>query len=46
MPAIDDLSAQVDRLEQAAASIITKLEQLVAQGGVDPATLAALTDGL
>jgi hypothetical protein len=44
MPELDALNEAADRLEAAALTIITKLEEIKAQGGIDPAAVQAATD--
>jgi hypothetical protein len=46
MPELDALNEAVARLESAADTIIAKLEDIKAQGGIDPAAVQAVTDRL
>jgi phage-related minor tail protein len=46
MAELDALNDAAARLETAADTIITKLEQIKAQGGIDPAAVQAVTDRL
>lgn len=46
MAELDALNEAAARLEFAADTIITKLEQIKAQGGIDPAAVQAVTDRL
>jgi hypothetical protein len=46
MPELDDLEAQIGRVEQAATAIVAKLQQLIDQGTVDPIRVQAAVDRL
>jgi hypothetical protein len=46
MPALDDLEAEVARLEAAADAVVARIEQLIVQGMVDPARVQAAVDRL
>jgi hypothetical protein len=46
MPELDALNEATARLESAADAIIAKLEEIKAQGGIDPAAVQAVTDRL
>jgi hypothetical protein len=44
MPELDALNEATARLESAADTILAKLEEIKAQGGIDPAAVQAATD--
>jgi hypothetical protein len=44
MPELDALNEAAARLETAADTILAKLEEIRAQGGVDPAAVQAVAD--
>lgn len=46
MAELEALTEQVTRLEQAADTIVSKLQALINQGTIDPAAIEALTNRL